>query len=149
MLEWTNIGGSQHTQNTGLGLILDRQLTWRPHIETVKAKCSKRLNLLRHLAGTQWGADQSTQLRVHKILVLSAVEFGSAAYGSARKTQLKKLDLQHYKGLRVAMGAFCINRTQNLLIEAGGSTLQQRREIKTANMAVKIKTKQNIRLIDN
>jgi hypothetical protein len=35
-----------------LGLILDRQVTWRPHIEKVKAKCSKRLNLLRHLAGT-------------------------------------------------------------------------------------------------
>jgi hypothetical protein len=35
-----------------LGLILDRQLTWTPHIKTVKAKCSKRLNLLRHLAGT-------------------------------------------------------------------------------------------------
>jgi hypothetical protein len=38
-----------------LGLILDIQLTWRPHIETVEAKCSKRLNLLRHLAGTKWG----------------------------------------------------------------------------------------------
>jgi hypothetical protein len=54
---------------------------------------------------------------------------------------LKKLDPIHNKGLRIALGAFCINRTQNLLIEAGESTLQQRREIKTANMAVKIATK--------
>jgi hypothetical protein len=38
-----------------LGLILDRQLTFRPNTETVKAKFSKRLNLLRHLAGTQKG----------------------------------------------------------------------------------------------
>jgi hypothetical protein len=107
-----------------LGLILDRQLTWSPHIKTVKAKCSKRLSLLRHLAGTQWGADQSTLPRVHKMLVLlSAVEFGSAANGSARKTQLKKLDPIHNKGLRIALGAFYINRTQNLLIEAGKSTL--------------------------
>jgi hypothetical protein len=86
-----------------LGLILDRQLTWTPHIETVKAKCSKRLNLLRHLAGTQWGADQSTLLRVHKMLVLSAVKFRSAAYGLARKTQLKKLDPIDNKGLRIAL----------------------------------------------
>jgi hypothetical protein len=113
-----------------LGLILDRQLTWRSHIETVKVKCSKRLNLLRNPAGAQWRADQSTLLRVHKMLVLSAVEFasaavefGSAAYGSARKTQLEKLDPIHDKGLRFALGAFCINRTQNLLIEAGESTL--------------------------
>jgi hypothetical protein len=75
------------------------------------------------------------------MLVLSAVEFGSAAYGSARKTQLKKLDSSHNKRLRIALGAFCINRTQNLLIEAEESTLQQRREIKTANMALKITTK--------
>jgi hypothetical protein len=74
------------------------------------------------------------------MLVLSAVEFGSAAYGSARKTQLKKLDPIHNKGLRIALGAFCINQNQNLLIEAGQSTLQQRREIKTAKMAVKVTT---------
>jgi hypothetical protein len=51
-----------------MGLILDRQLTWRSHIETVKVKCSKRLNLLRNPAGAQWRADQSTLLRVHKML---------------------------------------------------------------------------------
>jgi hypothetical protein len=84
-----------------LGLILDREL-----------KCSKKLNLLRHLARTQWRAVQSTLLRIHKMLVLLAVEFGSAAY-----------DLIHNKGLRIALGAFCIDRTQNFLIEAGESTL--------------------------
>jgi hypothetical protein len=78
-----------------LGLIMNRQLTWRPHIETVKAKGSKRLNLLRHVAGTQLGWGRTNQ-----------------PY-----------------------------RSENLLIEAGESTLQQRREIKTANMAVKITTK--------
>jgi ribonuclease HI len=124
-----------------LGLTLDSQLTWRPHIENLKAKCSKRLNILKHLAGTQWGADQSTLIRVHKMLVLSAMEFGSAAYGSARNTQLKKLDPTHNNGLRIALGAFCINRTQNLLIEAGEATLQQRREKKVANMVVKIMAK--------
>jgi hypothetical protein len=113
-----------------LGLILERQLiTWRPHIETIKPKCRKRLNLLRHLAGTQWGAGQSTLLRVHKMLVLSTVELGSAKNWTPSTQQ------------GIALGAFCINRTQNLLIEAGESTLQQRQEIKTANMAVKITTK--------
>jgi hypothetical protein len=75
------------------------------------------------------------------MLVLSAVEFESAAYESSTKTQLKKLDHIHKKGLRIAVEAFCINRAQNLLIEAGESTLQQRREIKTANMAAKITPK--------
>jgi hypothetical protein len=68
-----------------LRLILDRNLTWRPHIKTVKAKCSKTLNFLRHLAETQRGVDQSTLRREHKMLVQSAVEFR----GAARKIQLK------------------------------------------------------------
>jgi hypothetical protein len=35
-------GGGENTQNS-----------WRPHIENVKAKCIKRLNILKYLAGTQ------------------------------------------------------------------------------------------------
>jgi hypothetical protein len=50
----------------------------------------------------------------------------------------KKLDPTLNNGLRIALGAFSINRTQNLLNEAGEATLQQRREIKIANMVVKI-----------
>jgi hypothetical protein len=37
------------------------------------------------------------------MLVLSAVKFRSAAYGLARKTQLKKLDPINNKGLRIAL----------------------------------------------
>jgi hypothetical protein len=54
---------------------------------------------------------------------------------------LKKLDPSHNNGLRIALGAFCINRTQNLLTEAGEATLQQRRDIKIENMMVKIMAK--------
>jgi hypothetical protein len=43
--------------------------------------------------------------------------------------------------LRIALGTFCINRTQNLQTEAGEATLQQRHEIKIAKMVVKIMTK--------
>jgi hypothetical protein len=67
------------------------------------------------------------------MLGLPAMKFRNTAYGSARKTQLKKLDLTHR--WRIALGTFCINRTQNLLTEAEEITLQQR--IKTANVVVK------------
>jgi hypothetical protein len=53
----------------------------------------------------------------------------------------KKLNPIHNKGLRIALEEFCINRTQSFLFGAGESTLQQRREIKSANMAVKITAK--------
>jgi hypothetical protein len=133
-LEWTNIGGSRHTQNTGQTTNMEtthRNSESEMQQETAAFETSG--------GNPRRGADQSTLLRVHKMLVLSVVEFGSVDYGSAMKKQLKKLDPIHNKGLHIAVGAFCINRTQNLLIEAGESTLQQR--VKTANMTVKITTK--------
>jgi hypothetical protein len=50
-LEWTNIGGSRHTQNTGV---------YTGHTTNIKIT-------------NPMGADQSTLLRVHKMLVLLAV----------------------------------------------------------------------------
>jgi hypothetical protein len=47
-----------------------------------------------------WGADQGMLLRVHEMIILSAVDFGSAAYGSARDGQLKRLEPVHTKGLK-------------------------------------------------
>jgi hypothetical protein len=108
-LKWTILEEvDTHTQNTGVdtGQTTNMETTHR------NRESKMQLNLLNHLAGTQWAADQSNLLRVDKMLVLSAVKSRSVAYTSARKTQLKKLDPIQNKGLLIAMGAFCIN--QNL-----------------------------------
>jgi hypothetical protein len=39
-------------------------------------------------------------LRVHEMLVLPALEYGSAAYGSANNAQLKRPEPVHNKGLK-------------------------------------------------
>jgi hypothetical protein len=41
-----------------LGISFDNRLTWKAHITGAKAKAGKRINVLRSLAGTNWGADQ-------------------------------------------------------------------------------------------
>jgi hypothetical protein len=60
------------------------------------------MNLLKCLAGMNWGADQGILLKVHEMMLLSALEFGSSAYGSSRDGQLKRLEPVHNKGLRIA-----------------------------------------------
>ena len=45
-----------------LGVIFDRKLSFIPHINYLKAKCHKALQLLRVVAQTDWGADKSTLL---------------------------------------------------------------------------------------
>jgi hypothetical protein len=74
---------------------------------------------LKWLAGIKWGADQVMLLKVHEMMVLSVLEYDSAAYGSANNTQLKRLEPVHNKGLRIALGAFCVCRTENIMFETG------------------------------
>jgi hypothetical protein len=82
-----------------LGLILDKQLTWRPTHRNGESKMQQETEPFEASSGSPMGgADQSTLLRVLKMLVLLAVELESAAYGTARKKQLKKLDPIHNKG---------------------------------------------------
>jgi hypothetical protein len=66
---------------------------------------------------------------------------GDGIWECGLQPQLKKLDPTHNNRLQIALEAFCINRTQNLLTKARKATLQQRREIKIANMVVKIMAK--------
>ena len=65
-------------------------------------------------------------------LVVSIIEFGSPAYGSARKNVLDQLQIIFNEGLRIALGAFKTTRTGNLLNEAGLKDLEYRRTEKTA-----------------
>jgi hypothetical protein len=82
-----------------LGLTFDNRLNWKTHINEMNA--SKRMNLLKCQAEMNWGADQGLLFRVHVMMVLLVLEFGSAAYGSGRDEQLKQLEPVHNKGLRI------------------------------------------------
>jgi hypothetical protein len=106
-----------------LRLTFDNLITWKTHIDEVRANASKRMNLLKCLAGMNWGADQGMLLRVQEMSVLSALELGSAAFRSARDVQLKQIEPVHNKRLRIAIGAFCVCRTENILCESGFESL--------------------------
>ena len=38
-----------------LGVTLDTHLTWKPHLEAVEAKATRKLTIMKKLAGTTWG----------------------------------------------------------------------------------------------
>jgi ribonuclease HI len=121
-----------------LGLIFDQKLTWSEQINTIKQKTIKRFNLLKCLAGKHWGADQNILLRIYQLMILSVMEYGVDAYGSAKPKILAKLDPLHFQGLRIALGAFRTTRRENLLCEAGMTSLEHRRQLSTIKTAIKI-----------
>ncbi|GFW35280.1 probable RNA-directed DNA polymerase from transposon X-element [Trichonephila clavipes] len=84
-----------------LGVIFDRRLTFLPHILQLRKRCEKSLNLLKVLSNTSWGADRTSLLRVYQAIVLSRIDYGCVAYGSACNSTLQKLDPVHHMALRI------------------------------------------------
>ena len=105
------------------GIIFDRKLGFIPHINYLKAKCQKALQLLRVVAHTDWGADKLTLLKLYRSLVRSILDYGCFIYGSARKSYLRCLDSIHHLGLRLALGALRTSPVESLYVEANEAPL--------------------------
>ncbi|KAJ4939523.1 hypothetical protein JOQ06_028971, partial [Pogonophryne albipinna] len=58
-----------------LGVHLDRTLSFKKHLEEVKAKVTSRVALIRRLAGTTWGASAKTLRISTQALVFSVAEY--------------------------------------------------------------------------
>ena len=110
-----------------LGLIWDTKLTFEHHIKYLKAQCKKSLNILKVLSRTEWGADQTTLLKLYRSLVRSKLDYVCIVYGSASKTALAKLDPVHNQGLRLSLGAFRSSPVESLYVEAHEPPLEIRR----------------------
>ena len=121
-----------------LGTLFNRKLSLLPHIEYLKAKCLKALNLLKVLSHTSWGADQTTLLKLYWSLVWSNLDYGCIIYGSARKSYLQTLDPIHNQGLRLALGAFRTSPVESLYVEADEPSLYSRREKLSLQYAIRL-----------
>lgn len=113
-----------------LGVWFDAKLTWNEHIKKVHAKCKKILNVMRCLRGSEWGASRSALKKIYVALIRSVLDYGSAAYGSASKSSLKKLKVVQAQALRLCCGAFTSTPVSALQVEVGEMPLHLR---KTAN----------------
>jgi hypothetical protein len=74
-----------------LGLLFDNKLTFLPHIKMLKNKSLKALNILKFVSSTDWGADSTVLLNLYRSLILSKLDYGCIAYGSARPSYIKLL----------------------------------------------------------
>ena len=89
-----------------LRMIFDSKLTWAKHIDDLKLKVKKSLNLLKVISGFDWGADKKSSLWVYDALCRSKLDYGCQIYSSASKSKLDALNSVHNVGLRICSGAF-------------------------------------------
>ena len=121
-----------------LGVVLDQRLSMAKHVQHVKAKCARRLNLFRCIAGTDFGSDRQTLLRLYKALVLPIIEYGSPIYAGGNENVLKKLDVIQNAFLRLATGAMKTSPIPSLQVETFTAPLYLRRIEQSLRYANKI-----------
>ena len=123
-----------------LGVFFDRKLNFKYHIEYVRDKCNKTLNLLRVVSRFDWGADRKVLQRLYRSLVRSRLEYGFVVYGSARPSYLKRLEPIQNQGLRLCLGAYRTSPASSLHVEANEMPLHIRRELLSLQYAIRLCT---------
>ncbi|XP_076626788.1 uncharacterized protein LOC143344536 [Colletes latitarsis] len=121
-----------------LGLILDKKLTWVPHMRYLRDSCMKRLNIIKVLANNNWGADQEILLQTYRALIRAKIDYGSTVFNSAKKRTLKIIDPIHHTALSISTGLYYTCPITSILFEANEMTLEQRRKYLTLKYASKI-----------
>ncbi|XP_046143416.1 uncharacterized protein LOC123988222 [Osmia bicornis bicornis] len=115
-------------QVTFLGMILDRALNYRKHIEMVKDRVKKKLDILRFIVGIKKGVKPGTMLIFFKGLIRSVIEYGLFVYFWDNIKSLKKIMRLHNAGIRIAMGYRITTPINVMNTEAGIMDLESRAE---------------------
>ena len=92
--------------NKFLGVIFDKKLSFIPHIQYLKEKCSKTLKPLCVISYKDCDVDQHNLLKWYRILIRSKTDYGCFIDGASRKSYLKSLETVHYEWLRFVSGSF-------------------------------------------
>lgn len=87
-----------------LGLWLDRSLRWSKHINELKEKSSKFLNVFKILTGPGWGIHPTHLRRLYIAIIRSRIDYASFLYDNSCQTHLNKLTKIQNQCLRVIGG---------------------------------------------
>ena len=109
-------------------MTFDSKLTWSSHIDALKIKVKKSLNILKVVSGFNWGADRKSLLRLYNALCRSKLDYGCQIYSSACQSKLKELDVVHNLGLRICCGAFRTSPIESIYVDTEEIPLYLRRQ---------------------
>jgi len=111
---------------------LDRSLTYRRHLESLRKKLTTRVALLRRLAGSRWGAGATTFRTASLALVHSTAEYCAPVWCRSAHTCL--IDPTINDALRIVTGCLRPTPTDNLPILAGIQPAELRRRGATLSL---------------
>ncbi|XP_069156510.1 uncharacterized protein [Procambarus clarkii] len=108
------------TEHRWLGVVLDSpRLTWRHHLDYLRASCLRCVNIMKRLSGAAWGASRESLLALYKAFIRSKIMYASEVYGSAAASVLARLDPIQNGALRSALGTMPSSPVISLHAESG------------------------------
>ena len=126
-----------------LGLIIDKRLNWKDHVDHLRAKCTSSVNIIQHVSHLSWGADRKTLQRLYTTLVQSKLDYGAQVYGALKSNVLKRLEPIQNACLRAVTGAFWSSPAVSLCVETGMLPLDFSRDMLTLKHFFKIQSLPN------
>ena len=112
-----------------LGVTADRDLRFLEHVDTIVAKCRKRINILRCLANKDWGNSVDIQSMLYKQYIRPILEYASPAYNSLISNDTrKKLQRIQNQALRAIASLAKTCPIEFLHLETGIEPIQDRLE---------------------
>ena len=122
-----------------LGVVLDPRLNWRVHLNMVRSKALKRMELLLRITNSRYGARHTRVLLLYKVCVRPALEYACVIWNDASahlKTAL--IDSIQHRVLARAMGVRRATGREALEVETGVEPLELRRKMLTARTYQKL-----------
>lgn len=111
-----------------LGIVIDKKLTWKKHLEHIKNKTEKGINVLKCVTARNWGADPTTSILFYRAYIRSIINYGCIFYGSAADSNLLTVDRIQLKALKICIGAYKSSPSPAVLAEAQEPPLIIRRQ---------------------
>lgn len=105
-----------------LGIIIDKNLNWKSHIDHLKARVRKLIHVFKKLRNLR---DDYTNKTVYQTLCQSVISYGITAWGSAVKTNLIKIERAQRSILKVLNFKRYRYPTVELYRETGMLTVRQ------------------------
>ena len=111
-----------------LGVKLDARMSLSDFTKDLKEACERRLNLVKRLAGTNWGAEKSVLRQLYIGYIRAKLDYCNPIQNVANKTAIEELDRIQNQGLRLICGAMKSTPIAALEIEANIEPLDIRRQ---------------------
>ena len=108
-----------------LGIIFSNDCTWHEHLENVKAKAWKRINIMRKL---KFKLDRKSLQITYFSFIRPLLEYANVVWDNCTQYEANELEQIQHEAARIATGATKLVSINSLFLETGWETLALRRD---------------------